>query len=159
MKKWFWLALPALLLLLRFPPLAGFVLVVLILTLGLAAFNTLCRALFVSASEDCTQQLRERPLRCYLTGMLALLLQTWLVMQLYWLAVPLLVADMIWLSYSLPALAVLAGEGLGVSGRWGPAAGSLPLGLSLAFPPGWVLLSQLSLAALGSAVLPRVWRR
>ncbi|MFN8610524.1 MAG: hypothetical protein U0931_23495 [Vulcanimicrobiota bacterium] len=159
MKKWFFLGVPALLLLLRFPPLAGFVLVILILTLGLAAFNTLCRSLFVGPSQDCALQLRERPLRCYLMGMLALLVQTWLVMQMHLLALPLLVANMIWLSYSLPALAVLAGEGIGVSGRWAPAAGSLPIGLSLAFPPGWLLLSQLSLAALGSAVLPKVWRR
>jgi hypothetical protein len=92
-------------------------------------------------------------------GILALVAQTWLVIQVHVLAVPLLVADMVWLSYSLPALAVLAGEGIGVNGRWAPAVGSLPMGLSLACPPGWVLLSQLTLAALGSAVLPGVWRR
>lgn len=158
MKKWVFLGV-SLLLLLRFPPLAAFVLVVMVTTVGLAAFNTLCRALFSSASQDCTQQLRERPLRCYLMGLLALVLQTWLVLQVHLLAVPLLLADTVWLSYSLSALAVLAGEGIGISGRWAPAAGSLPMGLSLAFPPGWVLLSQLSLAALGSAVLPRPWRR
>jgi hypothetical protein len=159
MKKWFFLGVPALLLLLRFPVLAGFVLAIAILTLGLAAFNTLCRALFGGPSQACTQQLRERPLRCYLMGILALVAQTWLVIQVHVLAVPLLVADMVWLSYSLPALAVLAGEGIGVNGRWAPAVGSLPMGLSLACPPGWVLLSQLTLAALGSAVLPGVWRR
>lgn len=159
MKKWILLGVPATLLLLRFPLLAGLLLAILVLTLGLAAFNTLCGALFHVPSQACRQQLRERPLRCYLMGVLALVAQTFLVLHCPPLAVLLLVADLLWLSFSLPALAVLAGEGLGVQGRWAPAAGSLPLGLTLAFPPGWLLLSQLTLAALGSAVLPATWRR
>lgn len=159
MKKWILLGLAATLLLLRFPVLAGLLLAILLLTLGLAAFNTLCGSLFGGPSRACGDQLRERPLRCYLMGVLALVAQAFLVLHGPPLAVPLLLADMLWLSFSIPALAVLAGEGLGVEGRWAPAVGSLPLGLTLAFPPGWLLLSQLTLAALGSAVLPRAWRQ
>ncbi len=159
MKKWILLGGPVLLLLLRFPLLAGVLLAILLLTLGLAAFNTLCRALFGGPSQACGLQLRQRPLRCYLMGVLALVAQAFLVLHCPPLAIVLLLADMLWLSFSIPALAVLAGEGLGVEGRWAPAAGSLPLGLTLAFPPGWLLLSQLTLAALGSAVLPPAWRR
>lgn len=159
MKKWMILGVPVVLLLLRFPLLAGLLLSILLVTLGLAAFNTLCGALFGGPSRSCGQQLRERPLRCYLMGVLALLAQAFLIMHCPPLALLLMLADLLWLSFSLPALAVLAGEGLGVQGRWAPAAGSLPLGLTLAFPPGWLLLSQLTLAALGSAVLPSAWRR
>lgn len=159
MKKWILLGVPVTLVLLRFPILAGLLLAILVLTLGLAAFNTLCGALFHAPSRACGQQLRERPLRCYLMGVLALAAQAFLVLHWPPLAVLLVLADMLWLSFSIPALAVLAGEGLGVQGCWAPAAGSLPIGLTLAFPPGWLLLSQLTLAALGSAVLPRPWRR
>ena len=159
MKKWILLGVPVTLLLLRFPILAGLLLAILLLTLGLAAFNTLCGALFTAPSQACGRQLRERPLRCYLMGVLALVAQVFLILHCPPLAILLLLADMLWLSFSIPALAVLAGEGLGVQGRWAPAAGSLPIGLTLAFPPGWLLLSQLTLAALGSAVLPRPWRR
>lgn len=158
MGKWF-LGLVFVLLLLRFRLLAGFLLAIVVLTLGLAAFNTLCGALFGGPSRACREQLCRRPLRCYLMGLLALVLQVFLVQQWAPLAFPLLLANVLWLSFSIPALAVLAGEGFGVQGRWAPAVGSLPLGLSLAFPPGWLLLSQLTLAALGSAVLPARWRR
>lgn len=159
MKKWMLLGVPAVLMLLRFPLLAGVLLAILVLTLGLAAFNTLCGALFGGPTRDCGQQLRERPLRCYLMGVLALVAQAFLVIHWPPLALLFLLTNMLWLSFSIPALAVLAGEGLGVQGRWAPAAGSLSMGLTLAFPPGWLLLSQLTLAALGSAALPRVWRR
>jgi len=158
MGKWI-SGLLLVLLLLRFPALAAFVLAILALTLGLAAFNTLCGALFMGPSRACREQLCRRPLRCYLMGLLALLLEVFLVQQWAPLAAPLLLANVLWLSFSVPALAVLAGEGLGVTGRWAPAVGSLSMGLSLAFPPGWLLLSQLTLAALGSAVLPGRWRR
>ena len=158
MGKWI-SSLLLVLLLLRFPALAAFVLAILVLTLGLAAFNTLCGALFYQPSRACREQLRQRPLRCYLMGVLALLLEVFLVQQWTPLLFPLLLANVLWLSFSVPALAVLAGEGMGVNGRWAPAAGSLSIGFSLAFPPGWLLLSQLTLAALGSAVLPERWRR
>jgi len=158
MGKWIF-GLFLVLLLLRFPALAAFVSGILVLTLGLAAFNTLCGALFGGPSRACREQLCRRPLRCYLMGILALSLEVLLVQQWAPLALPLLLANVLWLSFGIPALAVLAGEGLGVSGRWAPAAGSLSLGLSLAFPPGWLLLSQLTLAALGSALLPARWRR
>jgi len=131
-----------------------------VVTLGLAAFNTLCGALFSSPAQNCRERLREHPLRCYLMGLLTLLLEVFLLMQFPPIGVLLLLADVAWLSFSLPALAGLAGEGMGVSGRWSVAAGSLPLGLTMALPVlGWLCTSQLMLAALGSASLPRVWRR
>lgn len=158
MGKWI-TGLLLVLLLLRFPALAAFVSGILVLTLGLAAFSTLCSALFGGPSRACREQLCRRPLRCYLMGILALSLEVLLVQQWAPLALPLLLANVLWLSFGIPALAVMAGEGLGVNGRWAPAAGSLSMGLSLAFPPGWLLLSQLTLAALGSALLPARWRR
>ena len=135
-------------------------LVLLVCATGFGAYNTLCGSLFRKPSQACRTQLEERPLRCYLMGLLVLLAQIWLVVQVHALAVPLLLANAAWLSFSLPALAGLAGEGLGVSGRWAPLAGSLPLCLTLAFPVlGWLCLAQLLLAALGSACLPAGWRR
>lgn len=132
----------------------------LVATGGFAAYNTLCGALFARPSQNCRQQLQERPLRCYLMGLLCLSGQVLLVSHLPPLAIPLLVANAAWLSFSLPALAGLAGEGIGVSGRWSALAGSLPLSLTLAFPIlGWLCFSQLILAALGSASLPPAWRR
>ena len=108
MGKWI-LGLLLVLLLLRFPALAAFVLAILVLTLGLAAFNTLCGALFGGPSRACREQLCRRPLRCYLMGLLALLLEVFLVQQWAPLALPLLLANVLWLSFSIPALAVLAG--------------------------------------------------
>ncbi|MBX3170825.1 MAG: hypothetical protein KF760_25690 [Candidatus Eremiobacteraeota bacterium] len=69
---------------------------------GLAAFNTLCGALFGGPSRTCGQQLLQRPPRCSLKRVLAL--------------------DWPRLSFNLPALAVLASEGLGVQARWAPVA-------------------------------------
>ena len=127
---------------------------------GFAAYTTLCGALFVGPSQSCRLQLQERPLRCYLMGLLMVLAQILLVSNVYLLAIPLILANAAWLSFSLPALAGLAGEGIGVSGRWAPTAGSLPLCLTLAFPVlGWLCLAQLLLAALGSAALPKAWQR
>lgn len=135
-------------------------LILLIFSAGFAAYNTLCAALFCKPSQACRAQLQERPVRCYLMGLLTLLAQIWLCIQLPVLAIPLVLANAAWLSFSLPALAGLAGEGIGVSGRWAPLAGSLPLCLTAAFPVlGWLCLAQLLLAALGSAALPKVWQR
>lgn len=135
-------------------------LLLLITSGGFAAYNTLCGALFARPSQNCRQQLQQRPLRCYLMGILCLSAQVLLVIHLPVLALPLIVANAAWLSFSLPALAGLAGEGIGVQGRWQALAGSLPLSLTLAFPIlGWLCFSQLMLAALGSASLPRAWQR
>ncbi len=81
MKKWILLGVPVTLMLLRFPRMAGLLLAILVLTLGSAAFNTLCGALFHAPSRACRQQLCERPLRCYLMGVLALAAQVFLVLH------------------------------------------------------------------------------
>jgi hypothetical protein len=92
-------------------------------------------------------------------GWCALLAQVWLVVNAPWAAVPLLFLNGLWLTRSLPALAQLAGEGLGLQGRRATVAGSLSLCLTLALPVlGWLLLAQLLVAALGSASLPQAWR-
>lgn len=127
--------------------------------LGFSACNLLCSALFGSSARGCRQQLEQLPLRCYLMGWCALLAQVWLVVNAPWAAVPLLFLNGLWLTRSLPALAQLAGEGLGLQGRRATVAGSLSLCLTLALPVlGWLLLAQLLVAALGSASLPQAWR-
>lgn len=140
--------------------LGALVFLMLVVTLGLAAFNTLCGALFARPAQNCRERLQKHPLRCYLMGLLTLLLEVFLLIQFPPLGLMLLLVNVAWFSFSLPALAGLAGEGMGVNGRWAVAAGSLPLGLTMALPIlGWLCTSQLLLAALGSASLPRVWRR
>jgi hypothetical protein len=135
-------------------------LLLLLLSVGLGAYNTLCGALFSKPSQACRTQLQQRPLRCYLMGVLTVLAQIWLCMHVHALAIPLVLANAAWLSFSLPALAGLAGEGIGVSGRWAPLAGSMPLCLTVALPVlGWLCLVQLILAALGSATMPGAWQR
>lgn len=127
-------------------------LLALLVWVGFAAWTLVCEALFSSRVSRCRQRLDEFPLRCYLSGWLLLLTQIWLStlwppLVLLWLVVN----PLLW-CLSLPALAGMAAQGLGLEGRWASALGSLPLGLTLAFPgPGWLLLSQLLIAALGAA--------
>lgn len=129
------------------------------MTVGLAAYNLLCGVLFGGRARRCREQLQNVPLRCYLMGLLVLLLQLWSVTGLPPLALLWLPLDALWLSFSLPALTGLAGEGLGCSGRWAAAVGTVPLCVSLACPLlGWLGVSQLLVSALGSAALPRAWR-
>lgn len=141
------------------PQLALALVLMAVVSLGFAACNLLCSALFAGSARRCREQLEQLPLRCYLMGWCALLLQVFLVLNAPWVAIPLLFLNGLWLTRSLPALAQLAGEGLGLRGRRASLAGSLSLSLTVAFPVfGWLLLAQLLLAAVGSAALPRAWR-
>ena len=141
------------------PQLALVIAIMGVTSLGFSACNLLCSALFGASARRCQEQLEHLPLRCYLMGWCALLLQVLLVVNAPWAALPLLLLNGLWLTSSLPALAQLAGEGLGLQGRRATVAGSLSLCLTLTLPIlGWLLLAQLLLAALGSASLPRAWR-
>lgn len=129
---------------------------------GFVAWNLLCAALFDAPNQVSRLRLVAWPLRCYLMGLCTLLLQLWLVTATGqpWMLVPLFVVDVALLSVSLPAVSVLAGERLGVHGRWAPAAGSVPLAVTLAFPVvGWLCVANLLVAAVGAATLPRFWSR
>lgn len=126
----------------------------LLLALGFASWNLLCQSLFASRVEHCQHKLQALPLRCYLMGVLVLLAQLWVSLSFPVTVVLWLALDGLLLCFSMPALAVMTGQGLGIEGRWSGVAGSLPLCLTLAFPVlGWAFLVQLGVAALGSALL------
>ncbi len=129
-------------------------------TFCLGAYNLLCSALFQERVQNCRYQLTQQPLRCYLMGLLTLAAQVALLVYLPILGVLTLLLQVLWLSQSLPALSGLAGEGLGLSPRWSPLWGSLPLCFALLCPVlGWFGVTQMVLAALGSASLPKAWRK
>ena len=136
-----------------------YLLLFVLFALSLGAYNLLCTALFRARVDNCRLQLVQQPLRCYLMGLLTLSAQVALLLYLPVVGVLALALQVMWLSQSLPALTGLAGEGLGLSPRWSALWGSLPLCFALVCPLlGWFGVSQMVLAALGSASLPRVWR-
>lgn len=127
---------------------------------GFAAWNLLCSIFFASAVGRSQDRLRLLPWRCALMGWLLVCLESWFLLSFAqpWLVLPVAVLNLLCLSTTLPAVARIAGERLGVRGVWAAAAGSLPLGLTLACPIlGWLCWVQLLVAALGAAFLPRRW--
>lgn len=142
------------------PALSSILLGLGLMTVGLAAWNQLCSVLFPGPHARSRRRLEALPLRCFLMGLLTLSLEAWLVAATGapWLVLPLGLLNLVALSFALPAAAGLAGERIGFAGRWAPAAGSIPLGMSLALPVlGWLCALQVGLAALGAATLPRRW--
>jgi len=127
-----------------------------LLCIGVAACATLCNALWPHSVDRCDAALREFPLRCWLVGILIVLLQILIVAPNPVLLAVALPIDLFLLARGFPALAARIGEGLGESVRPRAVARGMALFTVAAGVPvlGWLLGLGLLLQALGAAVVP-----
>lgn len=133
-------------------------LVLMLLTVGLSACTVLACAVWPQRVERSRQALQMYPLRCWLSGLLAVLVEVFFISLGGGARVPLLlvflVLDLLWLAQGFPALASLTGERLGIPSRASAvAAGSTLVALAGVLPVvGWLMAGNLALQAIGAAL-------
>jgi len=143
---------------------------------ALAACAVLVAAMWQRQFERSHQALGVHPLRCWLAGLLLLLIEIWLALEVVppvppaargFLILVAVATNLILLAQGFPALAATAGERVHRAAR--PARGAYPsravstalgsvlVAFSAALPIlGWLLAGSLLLQAMGAAVLPLV---
>lgn len=118
---------------------------------GMTALNLLASALWPERVERSRRNLERFPLRSFLLGILVLVSELFLVLQVPVLVVVALIANLVWLAQGVPALAARVGQAMAYTEKRATACGTAMLGLAMVVPVlGWLAGAALGLSALGA---------